>query len=387
MKRALIIGATGFMGARLAEVLSLNTKVKVRAMVRNFTTASRLARLDIELVRGDVTSQEDVMRGAESCDVIFNCAKGGGDKGSQKKVNIGGVRNIITAAARLGASRVVHVSTVAVYGLVPDGDIDETAPCHPKHSDIYGSTKLKGEQEALKLGLEMGVEVAVIRPTMVYGPWSAPYTLTPLNLMSKGMVLLPRGGICNAVYIDDVIKALLLAAQHKDAAGESFIISGEPVTWQEFFHAYEKMLGGNKIIEKDFEECLKMRHTLIKDIRLSIYQSLNAVRETPSLIISILEIPEVRSLLRRFVMPLYNAIPPRLKRLMLSRGKERAFSIGESAFQGKIYLASLDEIKFYASKSVFRIDKARQLLGYRPDYDLSQGMAITEKWARWANLI
>ena len=61
---------------------------------------------------------------------------------------------------------------------------------------------------------------------------------------------LPVGGLCNAVYVDDVVSAALLAAESNAAAGEQFIISGDPpVTWRQFYGGYETMLKAKAVME------------------------------------------------------------------------------------------------------------------------------------------
>jgi len=65
-------------------------------------------------------------------------------------------------------------------------------------------------------------------------------------MLRSGLVVLVNGGdgLCNAVYVDDVVQAMLLAATAKEGAGERFLVSGpRPVTWREFYGAYEAMLG------------------------------------------------------------------------------------------------------------------------------------------------
>jgi len=388
--KILIIGATGFIGGRLAEILSLNSDVQIRALVRNFTTASRLACLNVEMIHGDVTILEDVAEAAKGCDIIFNCAYGKGNRKVQYQVNVGGVRNIMEAASLQGIRRVVHTSTVSVYGPIIDGDVDESYPHRPKHKDNYGVTKLKGEREALRLGKEKGVEISVIQPTIVYGPWAPSWTITPLNQLKTGKVILPEGGLCNAVYIDDVVQGLILAAQKKASVGETFIISGEkPVSWKEFYSAYEQMLGVDAIVECKPSECWKMRSDLFSDIKLAYHQIMNIFRENPQILRRISQIPEARSVLSRF-FPVFQRFPSSVQRAILSYLKKQFLSFPNKEKNGSheyMYHLSRDEIRFYSSKATFKIDKAKQLLGYKPRYNLATGMKKTEVWAKWANFL
>jgi len=388
--KVIIVGATGFIGGRLAQVLSLNTDVQIRTLVRNFITAPRLASLNVEMIHGDITKLEDILKAAKGCDIIFNCTYGKGDKKVQYQVNVGGVRNVMEAASLQGVRRVVHISSTAVYGPTPDNDVNESHPCRPKHKDFYGVTKLKGEREALRMGKEKNVGISVIQPTIVYGPWSPPWTVNFLNQLKTGKVILPIGGVCNAVYIDDVIQALLLAAQREEAINERFIISGEkPVTWREFYGAYEKMLGIHATIECNAKECLKMRGDLFSDLSSTYHQIIKILHENPQVLSGFAQIPEARSILSRF-FPAFKRLPSSVQRAILSYFRKQ-FVTGQNGkkiySRGILYHVSRDEIKLFSAKTTFKINKAKQMLDYQPHYDLPSGMKRTEEWARWANMI
>ncbi|HEY0556703.1 MAG TPA: NAD(P)H-binding protein, partial [Thermoanaerobaculia bacterium] len=116
-RRALITGAGGFIGSRLAERLVLEHGVEVRALVRNLAGAARLARFPVTVLRGDVTSAPDLAVAIQGCDIVFHCAYG--TSGSQKHrawVNREGTRRVLEASRAVNASRVVYLSTLMVYG-------------------------------------------------------------------------------------------------------------------------------------------------------------------------------------------------------------------------------------------------------------------------------
>ena len=72
-KRVLVTGGTGFIGGRLIERLVVDYKADVRALVRNFARASRIARFPIQMVHGDVINPSDVNQAADGCEFIFHC--------------------------------------------------------------------------------------------------------------------------------------------------------------------------------------------------------------------------------------------------------------------------------------------------------------------------
>ncbi len=175
---------------------------------------------------------------AAGCDVVFHCAYGTG--GSQKRrgfVNSEGTRRVLAAAAAAGAGRVVHLSTLMVYGRTADGDLDESAP-RRRFGDAYSDSKLAAESVAMAWARAGRVPVVVLQPTAVYGPWGGVWTAQPLAALRSGRLILVDGGAgtANAVYVDDLVSAMLLAAVRDGVVGEAFLVSAaEPVTWRELY--------------------------------------------------------------------------------------------------------------------------------------------------------
>ena len=123
---------------------------------------------------------------------------------------------MLEAARAVGASRVVHLSTLMVYGQTGDGDLDETAP-RVRFGNPYSDSKLEAEAIALSSGLP----VAVLQPTAVYGPYGGVWTEAVLRALKAGRQILVDGGegLGNAVYVDDLVSAMLLAAVEPRGGG------------------------------------------------------------------------------------------------------------------------------------------------------------------------
>src|SRR3954452_17777287 len=103
-RRVLLTGATGFIGGRTAEVLRLRDGWDVRALVHNPARASRLARLPVEMVVGDLGPGGDAARLVEGCDAVVHCAIGTawGDRRAIFDVTVGGTRRLAEAALAAG---------------------------------------------------------------------------------------------------------------------------------------------------------------------------------------------------------------------------------------------------------------------------------------------
>lgn len=389
-KRVLVTGATGFVGGRLAERLVLQCGAEVRALVRNFANASRLGRFDLEMMAGDLTRRQDVERAAEGCDVIFNCAYGNdGDPAVQRAVNVDATGYLIDAAKSAGARRLVHLSTLAVYGATPDGPLDESAPHFPG-DDPYAVTKDQGEALALRAAREDGVPVTVLQPTIVYGPFAPGWTLRILGDMQAGRVILVNGGegLCNPVYVDDLVTAMLLASERDEANGEVFLVSGpEPVTWKEYYGAYEEIIGEESTYAMTLEDSIALFEKEYGQKGL-LRESIGIVQGSPELRNKIKSTPEVQTLMR-----IGRSLVPKSLRKGLQRRLRGAPRVSPPppdpervaiALKRPVQLMGPAALEMHAAKTAVSIEKAKRLLGYAPAFDFAAGMRRTAEWARWA---
>ena len=382
--RALVLGGAGFLGGRLVERLVLERGAQVRMLVRRISAGSTSARFPVEVTVGDLLDPAAVSAAVAGCSVVFNCAKGtGGDPRARRAVDVEAAGQVVEAAARQGA-RVVHVSTFAVYDLPADGAMDErTADAPP--GDSYADGKLAGERLALATGARLGVPVTVVQPTVVYGPRAGVHGIEILEEMRTGRIILVNGGagICNAVYVDDVVTALLLAASSGRAAGERVLVSGaEHPVWADFFGAFEQMLGASATVSLSEAEALELwRHSRRRPGLIS--ETLRLVRENKPLrkrLLGTREATAARLVVERVV--------PRLLR-RAERWSEPPGPLPATQRTGEYSVSPVRPwvVHYLAKRARVRIDKARDLLGYRPAFSLEAGMGLTQAWARWAGLL
>jgi nucleoside-diphosphate-sugar epimerase len=384
-KTILVTGATGFIGGRLAERLVVEHGARVRALVRNFSRAVRLARFPIELVQGDLTSPESVDRAVAGCDYVFHCAYGSdGQDDARRVVNAQGTRHVLDAALKHHVTRVVHTSTVTVYGNTPDGPLDETAP-RVKTGFAYGDSKIEAEETALGY-VTRGLPVAVVQPTVVYGPFGTTFTIKPLQLLKSGRVILVNGGdgLANLVYVDDVVSGMILAAVHEAASGESFILSGpEPTTWRAFYAAHEAMLGRAATVSMTPDEALAHFHGADASSGGLAGQVLKALRH-PGVKKRLAATREGQLAIRAFHL-LPAAVRARISGPGVALPGAAAAKSADAA--PPIHPLHPSKIAFMTSKTHARIDKARRVLGFAPQFDFTRGIDLTAAWAEWANLL
>jgi nucleoside-diphosphate-sugar epimerase len=381
--RILVTGGAGFIGGRLVEVLA-SRGYRVRVATSDFRHCARISRFPIELIKADLGDHRALAEAAAGCTIIFHAAyRFGGTPEDERRVNLYGTCALAEAFLKDKGRRFVHISSITAYGDPRDGEIREDSRRLPSR-DAYGNIKQEIERSLLNLHHTRGLPVTILQPTIVYGPYGNFFTIRPLEELLSSRIGLPPGGLCNAVYVDDVVSAAILGAERESAIGETFIISGSsPTTWREFYGAYEKMLNKKAVVELDpaqmkFEERRQRKHrSLIQRVR-------RALARRPELRQRLISLPPLGWLLAG-------------GRRLLSSSLEAAIKKRYDAFWEAPNVATKSNLSLfihdgfwhmvYAAKSHARIDKARKNLGYIPAYDLDKGMARTAEWARWANLI
>ena len=245
-KTVMVTGATGLLGAATLRLLMQQGRMKLRACARDREKVGMFADDPVQTSVGDITDRDAVRRAMAGCDVVIHSVMAGGED-DNRRVNVDGTRNVLEAAVEQGVERLVHISSVAAYHPVSDGIVDEDHPQEPDGSGTsYHDTKLESELMALEYGRDEGVAVVVLQPVAVYGPRCYPWTIRVLDQVRDHAVLLvdEDGTSHNVVYVDDVARAMVLAAGQDGVAGECFIVSGgEDVLSTDFYRAHERMLG------------------------------------------------------------------------------------------------------------------------------------------------
>lgn len=320
----LVTGASGFVGGHLAARLVAEQGAHVRALVRPTSRIEHLQGLGIHFCTGSITEPESLRSAFDGVDVVFHCAaiaREWGKVEEMHRTNALGTENVLRAAVDAGVSRVVHTSSIAVYGLEPPDGTDESFPFNRTSGNPYADSKIAAEDLAQAYHRERGLHVAILRPADIYGPRSTTATLGPVVAIKLGWMELIEGGegLTNHLYVGNLVDAYILVAENDHSAGQAYIISdGVGTPWHDFFGYYARMLGKGPL-----PSCTKER-------ALQKAAEAEARAET-------------------------TGRPPGLTRAAVTLLTQRA---------------------------VFVIDKARRELGYTPRVSLEEGMRLTEEWLR-----
>lgn len=315
MSRVFVTGANGFIGRALCERFTRDG-YEVRGV-------DVLADSSRGVVAGDIAQAGAWQDAASGADVVVHTAAivsmRGTDPAAVWRVNALGTKHVLDAAARGGAARLVHLSSVTVFGFAfPDG-VDETYPTQP-NGVPYVDTKVASEALVLRAHAAGELPCTIVRPGDVYGPGSRPWTLLPVQEIQRRRFVLPaRGrGIFSPVFIDNLVDGIALAATHPDGAGGVFTLSdGTGVTTGEFFGHYARMLG----------------------------------RRLPTL-------------------PTGPSRALASAAALAARATRQETEVNAAAAQ------------YLARTGTYSIERARRVLGYAPAVALSDGMARTEAWLR-----
>ncbi len=321
--KVLITGANGFIGRALLQ--------RFQEMGVQTVGVDLQANPHLGIHAGNVAKPGAWQSLAQGCSRIIHTAavvSNSAPAQLYREVSVGSVHHVIEAAQHAGVERLIHLSSIAAYGLDFDSDRQETDPISTLSGYPYCDAKAASEHAVLAAHASGSLQCTIIRPGDVYGPGSRPWVLLPLTMMRQRQFLLPsRGqGIFSPVFIEDLVDGIVLAALSSRAAGQIFnITEGKSLSCANFFAYHWRWAGKKGNIP-----------TLPKPLAQLVTQA------------------------GAFV---FNDI--------LHRQTE--FSSGS--------LAMLDR------KAGYSIAKAQQLLGYQPNIAIPEGMSRTEQWLRAQNML
>jgi nucleoside-diphosphate-sugar epimerase len=366
--RVVVTGASGFIGGRLTELL-LELGADVMCFVRGGGISERLAHSGARFHTIDLADAAQLRLALDGVAIVFHCAYDWNDE----PWNIAAIRALIEAARAARCARLVHLSSFVVYQLPQTGEITENSPADTSTAG-YAYTKREIEAELLRAAAarEDALPVAILQPTIVYGARSRPWTIDPANELLRGDVLLPESGdgICNAVYVDDVVQAMLRAARHDGARGKRFLISGPaPITWTAFYAGMARELGvaGPQYISaaEIASEQSRMRklQRLLADPKRIVRRLARGRRARQVVDLA-------KKLLRRGRAGARNGT---------TGGSPPAAAIAPAAGSKKPYvdMPNFRRLGFLQKAATVHSERARREIGYDPQFDYDAGIAAT----------
>jgi nucleoside-diphosphate-sugar epimerase len=242
---ALVTGATGLVGSHVVQRL-LKDGWHVRALVRDAARAGALSHAGVTLATGDILEPTGFALAARGCDVVFHTAAAVTPRGgweAYQRPNVEGARNAVAAAAGAKA-RLVHVSSVAVYGRAARYQstgqrTDEDVALPPIRDDaFYARSKRESEDIVLEAHREGRAWTTAVRPDVIYGRHDRQFVPRIARMLQRGFAPVIGDGQSTLaiVHADNVADGMVRAASTDASAGRAYNLANDyDVSVAEFF--------------------------------------------------------------------------------------------------------------------------------------------------------
>lgn len=217
MNRVLVTGGSGYFGSVLVHCLhSLGVKVVV------FDTSDAIDRpQNVEFIQGDIRDLPAVQRACQGVDVVLHSvalvplAK---DVRAFWSVNHDGTKNLLQAALEKGVSKVIHISSSAVFGIPRKNPVDDNTT--PEPGEEYGRAKFAAEKLCHQYA-DMGLDATIVRPRTIMGPGRLGIMQVIFEWVRQGrnVPVLGKGdNLYQFIHADDLAGACIKAAKKKGPA-------------------------------------------------------------------------------------------------------------------------------------------------------------------------
>ena len=238
MKKVLVLGATGFLGRHVVSQLQ-QENVLVLAASRHPSKQQESKVQNIALDYGDESALRNVMT---DVDCVINCVAG------DAQTLVAATQALVNVINPLSSIRVVHISSMAVYGAVT-GLISEDTPLA---IDAGWYAQAKSETEKMWVDHRAkGGQVVIFRPGCIYGVDSEQWVTRIARLLSAGRIgdLGVLGdGFTNLVHVSDVVQAIIASMNKPDSFSDTFNLAAQPATrWNEYFISLALAIGATPV--------------------------------------------------------------------------------------------------------------------------------------------
>ncbi|MGB5838039.1 MAG: NAD-dependent epimerase/dehydratase family protein [Albidovulum sp.] len=337
-RKVFVTGATGFIGRRLVTSL-LDTGAEVTVLLRSRAGAKDLPD-GVRTVIADMADGTALTQHLTEQDILFNLAY---DVRASASTNLASFDTLLASAAAAGIGRIVHTSSIVVYDGWPNDDLTEGSSMDLPGGSPYRQAKIAMEKRLLAAPMA----AAILQPTIVYGPGSSLWTDGFATALAEGGVVLPTPeGVCNGVFVDDVVQACLRAATLPDLGRERFIISGpDTFPWSALLQGYAAIMGQGEV-----------KHVPVAELTAGLgpKPQEGATDAGPSLA------ARISSVARKLIGH--------------KRFEALVRSIKSRLSKGGMLMPNHHLLEEYCGKGLCRIDHAKSRLGYAPAFDLERGL-------------
>lgn len=246
----LVTGATGLLGSHIVEQLRRRNR-SVRVLVRRSADLSWLQTQGVEVAYGDLTDRASIDAAMNGVECVYHAAARVGDWGPWpdfQRITIDGSRNLFDAIEAASVARLIHISSISVYGHVNGEGLvfDESAPLGQNVHKWSYYTRAKVEVERMLWDRKGRISFTVIRPSWLYGPRDRATIARMVGLVrSRKAKLLGDGeNRLNMVYAGNVAEACILAADNPKSVHEAYNVSNDGViTPKSYYAMVAKTLG------------------------------------------------------------------------------------------------------------------------------------------------
>jgi len=251
MKNIIVTGASGFLGLRFCQILN-EKGYRVRALIRNPEKSKELQEIAEMKVISDPWNKESLIPALLGIDVIIHLVGRAhiiSDKSENsdelfKRINVDLTKILLEAVKEASVKRFVYISSVLAMGLSRNDILTETSICKPVTA--YGRSKLEAENIIKEFSSKSKIDYTILRPPLVYGPRNKANMLKLFKLVAKELPI-PLGEVSNShsfIYIDNLVEATIAAIETTAAKGKIFLISdGENISTPGLIRAIANALG------------------------------------------------------------------------------------------------------------------------------------------------
>jgi nucleoside-diphosphate-sugar epimerase len=250
-KRIAVTGATGFLGRYIVESL-IDRRADVIGVVRNPNRVPSLAARGVSFRKADLGDRAALTVAFEGASAVVSNAAlfdvSNGDWDAHVRTNVEGTENVFEAARAAGVTRIVHVSSVAVYRARDEGMVAEDHPqlserTRRRRSTVYAISKALSEQLAVRLAEAHGASLTCVRPSAIYGAFDPNITKYLRRLLDRRVTVVPRAVTIPLVYAGDVAEAVAESLARGETASKAYNVAGDARTLGDFERAWRAVTG------------------------------------------------------------------------------------------------------------------------------------------------